>query len=700
MGGMSGMLALPAVDVMSDTWVAEDGLGRVLPTAAEVGAPRANRTVALFYFLWHLGGPGPFDISKILAQDPHVLEKSASPLLGPVYASHHWGEPLFGYYLSTDKSVYRKHAQMLADAGVDLIVFDVTNGPTYDSSWRALFEAFAEVRAAGGTTPQISFLCPFSSEPPKDRRGEVVRHLWETLYKPGVHPELWFRWKGKPLLMAHPSHCQPPPAAQGAPIEGAGRFADRLRTGHTLGQLFTTRVPFVSVSAHTPTYGTQLHSACTMTLRREGPTGPVVATRRVEDIADNEAIALAFPSPQPAGTYYLELSDVAVSVGWWSQKPNGPVDLKGGAYADGKPCGGYRQFRAAADDAETRRMRDFFTFRRPIPGYGYHGRNPMKGGWTWLEIFPQHVYGDFEGNPEMMSVGVAQNSKPDRICAMSEPGAMGRRWHDGANDPRPETLAQGLNFQEQWNHALAAAPSFLFVTSWNEWWASRFPEWMGWRQPGGVFPDQFDAEHSRDCEPVVGHWGDAYYWQLVANIRRYKGVREIPCVEPRPIVIDGSFADWADVKPEFRDTPDDPVRRDHPGWAKGSRYVDHSGRNDIVAAKVSYDAGAVYFYVRTSAPLTPAAPGDWMRLHLPDRIIEPFSYAGPKAVGLREIELAVPRTAFGAELPDHLDFKWTDNCLQKGDWTDFTLHGDAAPNDRYRYRAVFKRNVKVVPVQK
>ena len=43
------------LDTMSDTWVATDGLGRTLPTFSEVGGPRTNRTVALFYFLWHDG---------------------------------------------------------------------------------------------------------------------------------------------------------------------------------------------------------------------------------------------------------------------------------------------------------------------------------------------------------------------------------------------------------------------------------------------------------------------------------------------------------------------------------------------------------------------------------------------------------------------------------------------------------------------
>ena len=45
-------------DVMSDTWVATDGEGRRLPTAEEVGKPRKDRTVALFYFLTFLPRAG------------------------------------------------------------------------------------------------------------------------------------------------------------------------------------------------------------------------------------------------------------------------------------------------------------------------------------------------------------------------------------------------------------------------------------------------------------------------------------------------------------------------------------------------------------------------------------------------------------------------------------------------------------------
>ena len=53
-----------------------------------------------------------------------------------------------------------------------------------------------------------------------------------------------------------------------------------------------------------------------------------------------------------------------------------------------------------------------------------------------------------------------------------------------------------------------------------------------------------------------------------------------------------------------------------------------------------------------------------------------------------ELELEMEWTALGlASPPAALEFKWADNCLQAGDWSDFTLNGDAAPNDRFNFRA-------------
>jgi len=128
---LAALIAIPAVaatrDLYSDTWVRRRP-GPDTPGYAECGAPKSGKTAALFYFLW-LGqhGPAPYDITKLLARIRRIRPGSRGRF-------HHWGESELGYYVSSDTYVVRKHAHMLADAGVDLIVFDVTNGLTYSSS--------------------------------------------------------------------------------------------------------------------------------------------------------------------------------------------------------------------------------------------------------------------------------------------------------------------------------------------------------------------------------------------------------------------------------------------------------------------------------------------------------------------------------------------------------------------------------------
>ena len=123
----SASSAAPERDLFSDTWVATDALGRQLPGYEECGPVRADRAVGIFYFLWlgQHGTGGPFDITRLLAEDPD------SPQWGPPGAFHHWGRAELGYYLSDSEYVIRKHAFMLNDAGIDTLIFDVTNAFTY-----------------------------------------------------------------------------------------------------------------------------------------------------------------------------------------------------------------------------------------------------------------------------------------------------------------------------------------------------------------------------------------------------------------------------------------------------------------------------------------------------------------------------------------------------------------------------------------
>jgi hypothetical protein len=79
-----------------------------------------------------------------------------------------------------------------------------------------------------------------------------------------------------------------------------------------------------------------------------------------------------------------------------------------------------------------------------------------------------------------------------------------------------------------------------------------------------------------------------------------------------------------------------------------------------------------------------------------------YRWSSPVTVVFRfagnELELALPRTALGiASGQRAFDFKWADNLQQTGDWSDFTINGDAAPNDRYNYRAKINNPVHLSP---
>ena len=694
-------------DVFSDTWVATDDLGRSVPTVTEAGLPRANKTVGIFYFLWlgRHGEQGPFDISKILATDPTAMEDPASKLWGPMYAPHHWGESLFGYYVSDDDSVLRKHAQMLSDTGIDMVVFDVTNQLIYPKSWEALCRVWDESRRAGNRVPQIAFLCPFW-EPRK-----VVQELWDQLYSTSRYEELWFRWEGKPLILADPSRIP-----RGATYERHD-IPTELKGGATLGQSFTATEPFVSVGGSFPTWAT-IGSALTLTLYRDGPAGERVASLRCENLADNAWRMLEFKEPLKPGKYYLEISASEGKVGWWSTDKELVAD--GQAFANGVAGAGDRSLRIVPADDKNQAMREFFTFRKPQPSYFVGPTGPEE--WGWLEVYPQHAFYKTPGMAEQATVGVGQNALDGKLSVLSNPKSHGRSFHDGKEPAPSECDTSGRNLSEQWKRAMEIDPPFVFVTGWNEWIAGRFDRNAPFYGSGPVtFVDQFNQEFSRDCEPMKGGHGDNYYYQLASHVRRYKGVRPIPPVVPRPISIDGRFDDWRDVQPGYRDTIDDPVRRDYRGWGPNMHYVNRTGRNDLVESKISFDEQNVYFYARTRNALTSSDDPNWMLLlvdpdcdtktgwlgydfvinhkaiqdwkaFLESNVDGKYAWGSPQPiavqVGEKELELAVPRKALGiGDAPTMFDFKWADNIEQTGEWSDFTLNGDAAPNDRFNYRA-------------
>ena len=574
-------------DLRADTWAATDALGRRLPGYAEVGSPR-KRFVGIFYFLTfgRSGAPGPLNATEMIAKQP-------DPTTWP-RRTYYWGQPEAGYYLSTDEWVIRRHARLLADAGVDVILFDTTNDRSHQEAYMPLLRVYAAMRAEGERTPQIAFLASQRS----------VHQVWDELYSKGLYRDLWFQWKGKPLLL----------------------------TGQQRGML------------------------------------------RAEEM------------PEPFQRFFT------IRQSWaWDSLP---------------------WFRDGRDQ------------------------------WPWVAHTPQvSGWSESPSRAEATPVAIAEHPLSD----------IGRSFHDGAepatdNSDLTPVTAQGLYFQEQWNHALAVDPEFVFVTGWNEWTAGSVrmgqdvaKALVSWDfypgaklgraghplKPGDVyFIDQYNEEFSRDAEPMLGGHTDDFYYQLVENIRRYKGVHAPEVASPATSIdLRRSFDQWSAVRPEFEDHAFDTLPRNSPGNFQAGPYVDTTGRNDIVSSKVARDAKTVFFYVKTRDPITSYKAPFWMLLLIDADQDSKTGWQGydfvvnakvinsrtttimrsdgsghwidpvriPMCLEGNELMVSVPRELL-KQSSDRvaLQFHWADNIQRFGDVAEFFMHGDSAPDRRanYRYDAI------------
>ncbi len=375
-------------------------------------------------------------------------------------------------------------------------------------------------------------------------------------------------------------------------------------------------------------------------------------------------------------------------------------------------------------------LQDYFTFRRSWAFNDFTGDGILK--WPWIAEYPQEPGRNAKGEIEQIVVSAGFHSNSSR----------GRSYHNGSQPSRGvgdfgyglSTTGEGIAFQEQWDRVFEIDPPLVMITGWNEFTFGRWPnagvgqlisdsytiienDW----QFNSNYVDAFSAEFSRDVEPISQLFRDNYYYQMVENIRRFKGVRSVgKGTGSTEINMAGNFAEFDAVGPEYFDTKGDIAPRDSI-LISGEAVKNTSGRNDIVRAKVSKTDKYTYFYAECASDIV-TAPGtsNWMNLFIDsdqyyysgwsgydfvigretdggkmsvEEFAEPawkgynkgwadYSIAGNKLV------IRVENSLVDLEERDNFDFKWADNSTVTGEVMEFMDLGDAAPNSRFNYRYV------------
>ena len=188
------------IDNYADTWTATNAYGLRLADYEETGGVKAgNHEVGMFYHDWHLHNSKAYIASEIIAKHPEAKDdynNSAWPTNGPAW----WDEPVYGFYDDTDYWHYRKSAELMADAGVDVVFLDYTNGDSiYVKGLDVMMRAYHDAREDGVNVPKISGYLQMGSTLPN--RWRMLKAIYFNLCYNKYYKDLWYYWDKKPLMI-------------------------------------------------------------------------------------------------------------------------------------------------------------------------------------------------------------------------------------------------------------------------------------------------------------------------------------------------------------------------------------------------------------------------------------------------------------------------------------------------------------------
>ena len=258
--------------------------------------------------------------------------------------------------------------------------------------------------------------------------------------------------------------------------------------------------------------------------------------------------------------------------------------------------------------------KSFFYFRSPAWPYDDYSTVPQDG-WPYLDwCYPQRLYGD------MMAVSVSAHPH----CPFSQSLTVGRdkNWGRGYNVSTHQNVAEdvmkGTFFQSEWNTVRRRKPRFIMITGWNEWIAIKLPS-GGYFNANYQFVDCVDMEFSRDIEPMVGGYEDAYYIQTITNIRKYAYESldgKIAKTVKKVIDVNGAATQWDDVNAVYRRIGTDDGRRNAKDACKQNWYKQDPARNNLVEVRVTVDSENVYFYIKATEDIVLSDDANWMNIFI------------------------------------------------------------------------------------
>lgn len=358
--------------------------------------------------------------------------------------------------------------------------------------------------------------------------------------------------------------------------------------------------------------------------------------------------------------------------------------------------------------APSQELQDFFYFREAR----WPNEKVMKDSWPYTEwTWPQKVNGD------MMSVSIATHPGVPFSFSLTHEGWMnwGRGYDPSTGVNVSEDIMKGTFYDWEWRTVYKKDPRFVFITGWNEWVSIKSAY-------GGeyMFCDNVDMEYSRDAEPMMGGYEDAYFIQTIQRIREYKYqpiTGYIAGTVRKTVDITAGVSQWEDVNAVYRRVGTDDGSRDSVGGAASVYYKNDPVRNNIVEVRLTNDSDNLYVMIRTTEDIVVAEDAGWMNLFFgcgrPDmsKGWEGYEYAinRSRADGRAAVErlnadgsgsvigevsytvqgnvlqVAIPRALIGADGTGDIYFKVADGIEDPTEIMSYYASGRSLPLGRLSY---------------